>query len=201
MLKFIVRRLIQAIPTFFGITMLAYAIMALSPGGPDGLFLVLTDREAIQRQAVRLKLRRRAPVIVMRWWDALPRLPRTLRNRLVFNRYTGVNFLPGREGLPPRGSGQPAAWPRMPRTRPNDAVPRRSSGSIEWAASPAKSARAWPPEKVLRARKVADCTAWKATRASANGRGGGSGGGTGKGASSSGAISSHASTYGVIKRL
>jgi hypothetical protein len=71
----------------------------------DRLVLVLTDSEAIQRQAVRLKLRRRAPVIVMRWWDALPRLPRTLRNRLVFNRYTGVNFLPDREGLPPRGSG------------------------------------------------------------------------------------------------
>lgn len=70
-----------------------------------GLLLVLTDSEAIQRQAVRLKLRRRAPVVVMRWWDARPQLARTLRNRLVFNRYTGVNFLPSREGIPPRGSG------------------------------------------------------------------------------------------------
>lgn len=34
MLKFIVRRLIQAIPTFIGITVLAYAIMSLAPGGP-----------------------------------------------------------------------------------------------------------------------------------------------------------------------
>ena len=71
----------------------------------DSLVLILTDVEAIQRRAVRLKLRRRAPVIVMRWWDALPTLARTLRNRLVFNRYTGVNFLPSRDGLPPRGSG------------------------------------------------------------------------------------------------
>jgi hypothetical protein len=71
----------------------------------DGLVLVLTDEEEVQRQAVRLKLRRRAPVLVMRWWDAQPQLPRTLRNRLLFNRYTGVNFLQSREGLPPRGAG------------------------------------------------------------------------------------------------
>ena len=69
------------------------------------LVLVLTDVEAIQRDAVRLKLRRRAPLIVMRWWDARPELRRSLRNRLVFNRYTGVNFLQSREGLPPRGAG------------------------------------------------------------------------------------------------
>ncbi|HEY9532310.1 MAG TPA: glycosyltransferase [Burkholderiales bacterium] len=75
-----------------------------APDG-DGLLLILTDDEATQRQAVRLKLRRRAPVIVMRWWDARPGLRRTLRNRLVFNRYTGVNFLQSREGLPPRGAG------------------------------------------------------------------------------------------------
>jgi hypothetical protein len=81
------------------------AFEELPDAGDDGLLLVLTDSEAIQRQAVRLKLRRRAPVIVMRWWDARPELARTLRNRLVFNRYTGVNFLPSREGLPPRGSG------------------------------------------------------------------------------------------------
>lgn len=34
MIKFIIRRFIQAIPTFVGITIIAYAIMALAPGGP-----------------------------------------------------------------------------------------------------------------------------------------------------------------------
>ena len=77
----------------------------------DSLVLILTDVEAIQRRAVRLKLRRRAPVIVMRWWDALPTLARTLRNRLVFNRYTGVNFLPSRAAAP-RGWTIPWCWSR-----------------------------------------------------------------------------------------
>lgn len=71
----------------------------------SGLLLILTDVEKVQRAAVRLKLRRRAPVIVMRWWDARPQLANTLRNRLVFNRYTGINFLPSHERLPPRGAG------------------------------------------------------------------------------------------------
>lgn len=34
MYKFILRRLIQSIPTFFGITILAYLLMSLTPGGP-----------------------------------------------------------------------------------------------------------------------------------------------------------------------
>ncbi len=34
MLKYIIRRLIQAIPTFFGITLLSYLLMAGTPGGP-----------------------------------------------------------------------------------------------------------------------------------------------------------------------
>ena len=65
----------------------------------DALILILTDDEAAQRKAVALKLRRRAPVIVMRWWDARPRLRASWRNRLVFGRYTGINFLPSREAV------------------------------------------------------------------------------------------------------
>lgn len=34
MVKYIIRRLIQAIPTFFGITLLSYLLMAGTPGGP-----------------------------------------------------------------------------------------------------------------------------------------------------------------------
>jgi peptide/nickel transport system permease protein len=34
MIKFIVRRLLQSIPTFFGITLLAYAIIVAAPGSP-----------------------------------------------------------------------------------------------------------------------------------------------------------------------
>lgn len=34
MIKYIIRRLIQSIPTFFGITILSYALMAATPGGP-----------------------------------------------------------------------------------------------------------------------------------------------------------------------
>lgn len=37
MTKHIIRRLIQAIPTFFGVTLLSYIIMSLAPGGPATL--------------------------------------------------------------------------------------------------------------------------------------------------------------------
>lgn len=36
MIKYVLRRLIQAVPTFFGITILSYALMASTPGGPCG---------------------------------------------------------------------------------------------------------------------------------------------------------------------
>ena len=37
MTKFIIRRLIQAIPIFFGITILSYILMSLTPGGAVGI--------------------------------------------------------------------------------------------------------------------------------------------------------------------
>ena len=43
---------------------------------------------------------------------------------------------------PPRGKPQPATWPSTASASPKPALGRRSSGSIECAASPAKSARA-----------------------------------------------------------
>ena len=42
--------------------------------------------------------------------------------------------------IPPAASGQPARCPRAPRNRPTPAVTGRSSGRIEWAATPANSA-------------------------------------------------------------
>ncbi len=69
MLKFIVRRLIQAIPTFFGITMLAYAIMALSPGGPIEALYFDPDMPRQQRVAMAEALGVNDPVYVqyLRW--------------------------------------------------------------------------------------------------------------------------------------
>ncbi|HSF67512.1 MAG TPA: glycosyltransferase family A protein [Nitrospiraceae bacterium] len=63
------------------------------------LLVILTDLEEIQRRAVLLKLRRRAPTIVVRWWDAPANLRESYRNRLVFNRYTGINFISTRAVL------------------------------------------------------------------------------------------------------
>ena len=61
------------------------------------MVLVLTDSEAIQRQAVKMKLMRKMPTVVLRWWDQLPDLKRNYKNRLLFNRYTGINFIQTRE--------------------------------------------------------------------------------------------------------
>ncbi|HRF93985.1 MAG TPA: hypothetical protein PLZ51_02260, partial [Aggregatilineales bacterium] len=36
MYRYIIRRLIQSIPTFFGITVLAFILMIATPGGPEG---------------------------------------------------------------------------------------------------------------------------------------------------------------------
>lgn len=74
----------------------------------EGVVLLLTDLEDAQRLAVQLKLRRRQPSIVMRWWDRPANLKPTYRDRLVFNRYTGVNFMTSRADLeanvrPPKG--------------------------------------------------------------------------------------------------
>lgn len=69
MLKFIIRRLIQAIPTFFGITMLAYAIMALSPGGPIEALYFDPDIPRQQRVAMAESLGVNDPLYVqyLRW--------------------------------------------------------------------------------------------------------------------------------------
>ncbi len=70
---------------------------------------------------------------------------------------------------PPRGSGQPTAWPSIARISPKEAVARVSSGSIAWAAFPAKSACARSPSKRERARPVAERSALRPKRAMRDG--------------------------------
>ena len=36
MIKFVIRRALQAIPVLFGITIVVYGILLAAPGGPDG---------------------------------------------------------------------------------------------------------------------------------------------------------------------
>lgn len=73
MYRLILRRLIQAIPTFFGITILAYALMSLTPGGPlaaivfqenAGRPMSAEAREALER---RLGISDPLPVQYVRW--------------------------------------------------------------------------------------------------------------------------------------
>ncbi len=61
------------------------------------MFIFLTDIESIQKYAVKMKLTRKEPTIVMRWWDILPNLEKTYKNRLLYNRYTGINLMPTKE--------------------------------------------------------------------------------------------------------
>ncbi len=51
MFRYIVRRLLQAIPTFFGITILSFMLMTAAPGGPSG---IVTDDPRISVEQRRL---------------------------------------------------------------------------------------------------------------------------------------------------
>ena len=70
MIRYITRRLIQAIPTFFGITFLAYALMASTPGGPLSV-LIFSNPKMNERQkqdlAIRLGVNDSLPVQYLRW--------------------------------------------------------------------------------------------------------------------------------------
>lgn len=69
MIKYIIRRLIQAIPTFFGITLLSYLIMTAAPGDPVSLltFDPTIKQEEVQRLAARLGTNDPWPVQYLRW--------------------------------------------------------------------------------------------------------------------------------------
>jgi peptide/nickel transport system permease protein len=70
MIKYVLRRLIQAIPTFFGITLLAYILMTAAPGGPLGvLYLSNPKMTEKQKQTLAASLGVNDPVYVqyLRW--------------------------------------------------------------------------------------------------------------------------------------
>jgi peptide/nickel transport system permease protein len=70
MYRYILRRLIQAIPTFFGITFLAYGLMYLTPGGPLGALSFSNPRmkpEQAERIAIRLGINDPFYIQYVRW--------------------------------------------------------------------------------------------------------------------------------------
>ncbi len=69
MLKFIIRRLLQAIPTFFGITILAFTIMVLAPGDPVSILTFDPGVSQVERErlADRLGVNDPLPLQYLRW--------------------------------------------------------------------------------------------------------------------------------------
>src|SRR5215470_6891591 len=80
MIRYIARRLIQAVPTFLGITLLSYMLMLGAPGGPTAALTFNPKMTPAERQAVaaRLGVNDPFPVQYLRWllgddwmrWDA-----------------------------------------------------------------------------------------------------------------------------------
>jgi peptide/nickel transport system permease protein len=69
MTKYIIRRVIQAIPIFFGITLLSYALMAMTPGGPVAamaLNAALKPAE-VEQLKIQLGVNDPWPVQYLRW--------------------------------------------------------------------------------------------------------------------------------------
>lgn len=69
MLKYTLRRLLQAIPTFFGITVFSYLLMTAAPGGPVAALTQDPKISPAQRQilAARLGVNDPWPVQYLRW--------------------------------------------------------------------------------------------------------------------------------------
>ncbi len=69
MTRFVIRRLLQAIPTFFGITILSYAIMVFAPGDPVSIMSFDPTVKAEQREALekRLGVHDPLPMQYLRW--------------------------------------------------------------------------------------------------------------------------------------
>ncbi len=70
MVKYVLRRLVQAVPTFFGITLLAYILMTAAPGGPLGvLYFGSPKMSEKQKQDLAVSLGVNDPVYVqyLRW--------------------------------------------------------------------------------------------------------------------------------------
>jgi peptide/nickel transport system permease protein len=69
MTKYIIRRVIQAIPIFFGITLLSYALMALTPGGPVAAMALNSSLKPaeVERLKIQLGVNDPWPVQYLRW--------------------------------------------------------------------------------------------------------------------------------------
>ncbi len=69
MIKYTLRRLIQAIPTFFGITVLSYMLMAAAPGGPVAALTFGPNVPQYQKEqlAAQLGVNDPLPIQYLRW--------------------------------------------------------------------------------------------------------------------------------------
>jgi len=70
MLRYVICRLLQSIPIFFGITILSYLLMSLTPGGPLGALAFGNPKlkpEQQQKLAIRLGIKDPVPVQYLRW--------------------------------------------------------------------------------------------------------------------------------------
>ncbi|RMF78539.1 MAG: ABC transporter permease [Chloroflexi bacterium] len=69
MIKYTIRRLIQAVPILFGISILSFLLMTASPGGPTAALTLSPNMSARQREAVaqRLGVNDPVPVQYLRW--------------------------------------------------------------------------------------------------------------------------------------
>jgi peptide/nickel transport system permease protein len=72
MTRHIIRRIFQAIPTIFGVTLIGYMIMAAAPGGPVAIYAFQGDptkmsTEQGQRLAEQLGVNDPWPIQYLRW--------------------------------------------------------------------------------------------------------------------------------------
>lgn len=69
MIKYTLRRLLQAIPTFFGITILSYLLMSAAPGGPVRALTFAPNITPAQRERLAIQLGVNDPLVVqyLRW--------------------------------------------------------------------------------------------------------------------------------------
>jgi peptide/nickel transport system permease protein len=69
MVKYVIRRLIQSVPIFFGITLLAYALMVFTPGGPVSVLALQQGLNAQQVEKLKQQLgvNDPFPIQYLRW--------------------------------------------------------------------------------------------------------------------------------------
>ena len=112
MIKYIIRRLIQAIPTFFGITILSYAIIVAAPGDPVSTLTFGPRTTIAQKKAMAQELGVNDPVWkqYIRWligndWqkfpkrDSLGNVVRDANGKVIMERGTQKGILRGDFGF------------------------------------------------------------------------------------------------------